>query len=55
MIEIKAMFSSQKWKYKENKIEKKNKKKEKIDLKSINYFNILLQTFFIYLTLLYKD
>ena len=36
--------------------EKENgEEKYKIDLKSINYFDVLLQTFFIYVTLLYKN
>ena len=35
--------------------QKKSEGKEKIDFKSINYFYILLQIHFTYLTLLYKD
>ena len=43
-------------KYEGKKIERKGKKKgKKIDLKLINYFYILLQTQFTYLTFLSKD
>ena len=44
----------------EEKIERKGRRKEKvkknkISLNLINYFHMLLQTHFIYLSLLYKD
>ena len=44
-------------KYKKNKIERKSRKKEKekIDLKSINYFYVFFQTHLTYFSLLYKD
>ena len=53
-----AMFGSEKvWRKmwgKENREEKQKERKKK-DLKLINYFYVLLQTFFTNLTLLYID